>query len=146
MIVYVSYAQEDNAYGDRFKRACKPIEGQIGFTTWSMQDSLPGTLWQRKMADHLRQAFLFIPLVSSDWLASERCQAELSAALQLQQVGQLRIVSVLLRPSIWDYSPLPSFPVLPSNKKEITLWSNQDRAWMDVQSGLIKVIKSCQIR
>ncbi len=145
MIVYISYAQEDNAYGNRFKMICKPIEGQIGFSTWSMQDSLPGALWQRGMADHLRQAFLFVPLVSSDWLASDRCQAELSAALQLQQRGQLRIASVLLRPSMWDYSPLPSFPALPSNGKEITRWPNQDTAWVNVQSDLIKIVKSCQI-
>jgi len=145
MIVYVSYEREDDASGKRLKTVFKPIEQQIGCRIWSQQDVLPGAKWQRAMADHLRQAFLLVPLVSSDWLASNRCQAELSAALQLQQAGQLRIVSVLLRPCMWDYSPVRSFPVLPSNGKEITRWPNQDKAWMDVQSGLIKVVQSCQI-
>ncbi len=146
MLVYISFAEEDKPHGNRLKIVFKPIENQIGCRIWSMQDILAGSKWQREMADHLRQSFLFVPLVSADWLASDRCQAELSAAVQLEQAGQLRIVSVLLRPSVWDYSPLRSFPVLPSNEKEVTRWPNQDRAWTDVQSGIIKIIKRYQIR
>lgn len=146
MIVYMSYDGANHAHGERLKRILQPMTVHAGFTTWSYQDTRPGTIWQKEMAMHLKDAMLFVPLVSIDFLASDRCSAEVTAALRLEQMGQLKIVPILLRPCFLEFSPFEHMPILPTSGKPITSWKSADDAWLDVQQGLLKVIRSLQVR
>jgi TIR domain len=146
MEIYSSYAEADEAYGRRFKQLLKPIAKDFGFTTWSKQDIIPGGVWQKEMASHLKKAMLFVPMISRDYLASDRCQAETTAALQLEQRGQLQIVCVLLRSTYMEGSPLENAQILPMRDKPIANWRNQDEAWIRVQRGILDAIKGMQIR
>lgn len=146
MEIYLSYATpEDQDYGARLKRGLLPPAQGLGYSVWSMQEVVPGHKWQEVMALHLRDARLFVPLVSADFLASDRCQAEFTGALQLERRGSLKVVPVLLRPCMWEYSALAGFPVLPENRREVTTWNNQDKAWLAVQADILKVVRSLQI-
>ncbi len=146
MYLYISYADEDAASGNRLKGLLKPVTRDFGFTTWSKQEVTPGGLWQQEMALHLKEALVFVPVMSADHLASDRCQAETTAALRLERRGQLKIVCVLLRPVCLEFSPLEHALLLPERNKPITRWRNQDEAWMQVQYGILDVIKRLQIR
>ncbi len=97
------------------------------------------------MAKHLENAWLFIPVLSSDFFASDRCQAETMAAVLLQQNGKLRIVSVFFRPCFTDVYPFENNPILPSSAKSITTSNNQDKAWLQVQTSLIDIIRQMQL-
>lgn len=145
MEVYLSYADEDKVAGNRLKLLLKPLTSHFGFTTWSMQDISPGTRWQKEMASHLEKAWMFLPIISADYFSSDRCQAETQAALRLERNRKLRIASVYLRPAFIELTPLTAFPILPDSKRPITLWNNQDKAWLEVQTGLIALIKEMQL-
>lgn len=145
MEVYLSYDDEDKAAGNRLKLLLKPLTSHFGFTTWSMQDIVPGSFWQKEMAHHLENAWLFLPIISADYLSSDRCTAETQAALRLEQHGKLRIANILLRTTFLGLTPLTAFPILPNAKRPITLWNNQDKAWLEVQTGLIALIKEMQL-
>jgi hypothetical protein len=145
MEIYLSYADEDTLYGNRLKSLLKPSAKEFGFTTWSMQDIIPGHKWQQDMAHHLKEAVLFVPMISANHFASDRCQAETTAALQLEQRGHLRIVCVLLRPTYMELSPLEKTLQLPMRDKPITGWRNQDEAWIQVQRGILESIKGMQL-
>lgn len=142
MELYLSYENADRAHGERLKQGLQVSASQFGYTVWSMQDITPGHRWQEVMGQHLREARLFIPLVSADFLASDRCNAELMGALQLARRGSLRIVPVLLRPCMWEYSALTGLHALPANGREVTKWGNQDEAWMSVQRDLLSIVQS----
>lgn len=144
MEVYLSYDDEDKVAGNRLKLLLKPLTSHFGFTTWSMQDISPGTQWQKEMASHLEKAWMFLPIISADYLSSDRCTAETQAALTLEQRGKLRIVNILLRTSFLEYSSLATFPILPSTKP-ITRWNDQDKAWLEVQTGILATIKKMQL-
>lgn len=146
MRAYISYDSEDSAYELRFRRTLQPLQASIGCTVWSYRDLIGGTEWQKEMALHLKDAMLFVPLVSADFLASARCQAEVTAAVRLEQMGQLKIAPVLLRPCYLGYTPFEHMPLLPGNGKPVTSWKSADDAWLDVQQGLLKVIQSLQVR
>lgn len=143
MELYLSYADADVAHGKKIKDMLKPMSKTFGCTVWSMQDILGGSLWQREMAFHLRDAWLFLPLISADFFASDRCGAETKAALRLTQQGTLRIVNILLRPTLLELSPLVAFPVLPGNTPIIGR-KNTDEAWVEVQRGIIRVLQEMQ--
>jgi hypothetical protein len=144
MEIYLSYTDEDETGGKRLKSLLKPLAKNYDFTVWSRQDVVLGTIWQREMARHLENAWLFIPLLSSDFFASDRCQAETMAALRIK--GKLRIVSILFRPCFTDVLPFENNPMFPNSEKPITLWNNQDKAWLQVQSGLLTIIDEMRLR
>ena len=145
MHIYLSYAEEDATSGNRFKDRLKPVANNLGFTTWSKQEVTPGQLWQQEMALHLKEALLFVPMISADYLVSDRCQAETTAALRLEQEGHLKIVCVFLRPTYLEFSPLEHTRFLPARDQPISRWRNQDEAWLQVQHGILDVIKRSQI-
>lgn len=145
MEIYLSYAKADEGYGERLKRVLVPSAHRLGYSVWSMQDIVPGSRWQAVMGTHLRDARIFAPLVSADFLADDRCQAETTGAIQLERRGSLKVVPVILRPCMWEYSALAGLPALPDGGREVTTWGNQDRAWMVVQAGILKVVRSLQM-
>jgi hypothetical protein len=142
MELYLSYDDADQVHGERLKRDLLSVAHEYGYTVWSKQDVIPGGRWQPLMAEHLRGACLFIPLVSSDFLASDRCHVETTGALQLAHGGSLRIVPVILRPCMWEYSALTGLPALPANRREVTAWNKQDQAWVSVQGDILKIVRS----
>jgi len=145
MHIYISYADEDATSGNRFKLLLKPMTKDFGFTTWSKQEVAPGQEWQQEMARHLKEASVFVPMMSADHLASNRCEAETAAALRLEQQGHLQIVCVFLRPTYLEFSPLEQARFLPARDQPISRWRNQDEAWLQVQHGILDVIKRSQI-
>lgn len=142
MEIYLSYEESDREYGNRLKQGLFPPAQELGYSVWSMQDIIPGYKWQEEMAEHLRDARLFVPLVSADFLASNRCHAEMMGAIHLASRGSLKLVPVILRPCMWEYSVLSDLPTLPTNGREVTAWGNQDKAWVHVQGGILKVVRS----
>lgn len=143
--LYLSYDEADKAHGDRLKSLIVPLARSVGCVAWSKQDISGGSIWQRVMGERMARSRLFVPLLSADFLASNRCNAELMAALELTKHNRLSIVSVLLRPCWLEDTALLHYPVLPNGEKPVTSWSDRDAAWLRVQSGIVEIVKRMQI-
>jgi Zn-dependent metalloprotease len=50
----------------------------------------------------------------------------------------------VIRPAEWQASPLGELQALPKNAKPVTLWANQDSAWLDIANGIRKAIGELQ--
>jgi TIR domain-containing protein len=143
MQIYLSYEKEDSAPAERLRTILKPLQQAYGVTVWSVQDIRAGTIKQKEMALHLKSASFFIPLLSADFFASDRCEAETTAAIRLvEENEQFWIMSILIQPVLLDLSPLTRFPVMPGNKKPISLWANKDTAWLNVQTCIQNILKA----
>lgn len=142
MEFYLSYVSSDSEHGARLIKDLRPAARQLGCSIWSMQDIIPGGQWRLIMAEHLREARFFVPLISADFLANDRCNAETQGAIALESRGQLKIIPILLSPCLWEYSSLAEFPVLPENGREVTTWSNRDSAWRSIQKSLLTIAQS----
>lgn len=142
MEIYLSYCSDDARHGSRLKEMLKPASRELGFGLWSYQDTKPGTRRQKEMDAHLAQSFLFVPLVSAPWLVDSRCNLELTGALEQLHAGRIEVVSVLLRPCGWDYSPLRNVQHLPADGSFIASSRNQDAALLEVAKGIVALAKS----
>jgi TIR domain len=143
-MIYLSYATKDFEHGNHLKSLLKPVLRNTGIIVWSKQDLIPGALWQQEMNKHLEQSAIFIAMVSSDFLASDRCSQEIADATKCEQAGKITIVNVMLRPNVLE-GLLPKEAMLPSNGKPITVWKNKDAAWQDVVKGIIQLIHDLRL-
>ena len=50
--------------------------------------------------------------------------------------GEVRLIPILLRPCLWNTSPLSKLQDLPSNGQPVTAWANREAAWLDVVQTL----------
>lgn len=90
---------------------------------------------------HLNQAAIILFLVSSNFLdATPDTDMLIRRALERHNAGDVLVVPILLRPSIWTYSHFAQLSPLPDNKKPITEWSNREKAFSNIANGLLKIV------
>jgi len=82
-------------------------------------------------------------LVSADFLASDYCYGiETKRALERHELGEARVIPVILRPVYWEGMPFSHLQALPTAARPVTGpgWRNQDEAFADIVRGLRRAI------
>ncbi len=87
----------------------------------------------------IKESDVVIPLVSADFLASERSADAIRRALDARHAGRIEMVLVVVRSSSLKYSPLADFEALPDNGRAVASWANPDEAWQDVVDGIARL-------
>jgi predicted NACHT family NTPase len=62
-------------------------------------------------------------------------------ALQRHQLGEARVIPIILRPCDWRSAPFGHLQCLPRDGKPVTKWDNQDEAFQDLAQGLRQAIE-----
>jgi hypothetical protein len=62
-------------------------------------------------------------------------------ALERHELGETRVIPIILRPSDWEKTPLGKLEVLPLNGKAVTSWKKIDEALLDITLGIRKSIE-----
>lgn len=140
--IFCSYADEDWYLLDKLEKHLKGLERRDEVFNWSKHKVSPGQEPRREITEQLKKADLILLLISRDFIASDDCYGvEMDYALARHTDGKTRIVSVLLRPCSWEALPFSRFPVLPINKKPITLWGSQDEAFRQVTKEIELIVQ-----
>jgi len=100
-----------------------------------------GTEWAQEISLALENAQVILLLISANFLASDYAfGVETRRALSRHENGEAIVLPVLLRPVDFSDSPLASLQVLPSDGRPVSIWENQDEAWVNVIQGLRKAV------
>lgn len=140
---FISYSHADEKHLERLHKHLAMLLREGTLDTWSDHKILPGGRIGPEINGKLNDSGLFIALVSPDYLASNYCyEKEFETALALAEAGKIRIVPVILEPCDWLSSPFNQFLALPKDGKAISEWTNQNNAYLDVVTGLRRVVAS----
>jgi nucleoside phosphorylase len=139
--IFFVYAREDELLLIELEKHLSPLVQQGLIRTWSERLIPLGTDYWDQLNRHLERASLILLLISADFLASDSCSEAMQRALQRQQANEARVISILIRPCIWESAPFAYLPVLPTNVNPITNWNNLDAAFVDVVGGIRRVIE-----
>lgn len=105
--------------------------------TWQDRRIRAGDPLDSAIDERLEQSDIILLLLSPAFLASDYCyDIEKSRALELQNEGKARVISVILRPCDWRETPLAHFLVTPTDGKAVVKWSNQDEAFQDIVKSI----------
>lgn len=107
----------------------------------------PGKAVAATFNAELGQADLVLVLLSSELLADSACQDRLQVALEAEQgTSRTMAVPVVLRPCLWDASPLGGRQAIPESGRAVTEWgksaSERDAAWVEVTSAIRRLLLS----
>jgi hypothetical protein len=140
---FISYAHADAKALDRLHKHLAMLKREGTLNAWTDHAILPGDRVDGAISAQLEQSTVFVALVSPDYLASRYCyEKEFERALALSQAGRMRIVPVILEPCDWLSSPLKDFLALPKDGLAVSGWANQNNAYLDVVTGLRRILTS----
>lgn len=140
--VFMSYSHEDEALRDQLECQLSILKHQGLIEVWHDRRLIPGDNIDLAISKELDDADIILMLLSPDFLNSEYCYGiEAERALQRQQEGSARLISVILRPCDWKNTELSKSLVTPTDGKPITLWPDRDEALLDVSDSIRKSIE-----
>lgn len=135
--VFFSYSHEDEALRDELEKHLAMMKRNGEIETWHDRRIRAGDPLDSAIDERLEQSDIILLLLSPAFLASDYCyDIEKSRALELQNEGKARVISVILRPCDWRETPLAQFLVTPTDGKAVVKWTNQDDAFQDVVKSI----------
>jgi hypothetical protein len=133
----ISYCHTDERGRDRLQVHLTTLQRDDLLSTWTDCEILAGDHIDNTISKALEDSSIFIALVSPDYLNSRYCyDVEFARAMELQQIGSMRIVPVILEPCDWTSTPLGKFKGIPKDGRAISLWTNENAAFLNVTSEL----------
>lgn len=139
--VFISYAKVDRDYVYKLKRHLTGLIRNGFIEDWSDLGVLPGSETVTKTKAQLEEADIIIFLISPDFINSDYINDfEIKKTIERHYKGEAQIVPVIIRPCDFSSLSLDKFNILPKNKKAISTWENEDKAWSNILLGLKKVI------
>jgi len=135
--IFFSYAHEDEGLRDELEKHLSILKRQGVISGWHDRRIGAGREWEREIDAHLNTAQVILLLISPDFIASEYCwDVEVKRAMKRHEVGEARVIPVILRPVVWEGAPFGKLKALPTDAKPVTKWANQDEAFEDIARGI----------
>lgn len=107
---------QDRELRDELEKHLMALKRLNQITLRLTRDILAGTNWSHKQDERFQKADLILLLVSPDFIASDyHFGVEMHNALEKHHAGNVWVIPILLRPTLWEQTPLGTLSVLPKN-------------------------------
>lgn len=139
--LFYSYSHRDEQYCEQLKIHLSPLRRQSLIEEWYDREIVPGQEWRGIIDDRLEASKVILLLISADFINSNYCyETEMLRAVEKHEQGEAIVVPVIIRPADWQQTPFSGIQAIPKDGKPVTLWPNQDEAWLDVVRGIRRVL------
>lgn len=99
------------------RRVLAPLQ----ITVWGRDQIEAGRVTAQEIQSHLERDDVLLFLMSADLFVYPQAQWWMRRALQRHQAGQAQVIPILVRPSLFEASPLGSLQALPRDGQPLTL-------------------------
>ncbi|PSR16564.1 serine/threonine protein kinase [filamentous cyanobacterium CCP3] len=141
--LFFSYSHKDDLLREQLETHLKLLQRQGLIQPWHDRRILPGDDWAGEIDDNLNRADIILLLVSADFMASDYCyDIEMKRAMERHESGEARVIPIILRPVDWRGTPFNKLSWLPQNGEPVVQWENRDAAWLNVETGIKRVVES----
>ncbi|NJL39001.1 MAG: TIR domain-containing protein [Leptolyngbyaceae cyanobacterium SM1_4_3] len=131
--LFFSYVSKDEALQNELEKHLSILKREGIITSWDSRQILPGDEREQVISQQLNTADIILLLISSDSIADDTCyDLEIRRAMERHQAGEAHVIPILLRSVDWAGAPFSQLPVLPKDKRPVTIWDNQDEAFWEI--------------
>lgn len=138
--LFFSYSHVDETLRDELEVHLSMLKRQGVIEAWHDRRIVPGESIDAAIDTHLEKAEIILLLVSPNFIASDYCyEREMQCALERNASGAACVIPVILRPCDWHTAPFGGLRAVPQDGRPITMWPNQDAAFLDVTKAVREV-------
>ncbi len=142
--IFIAYARNDAHLLEKLRTPLSVLQNLRRCEIFYDGEIKPGEHWDDRLKEELRQADIFILLVSDDFLTSDYVnQVELPKALELHQAGKATVLPVIVKECMWKYTQISRFQIIAHNGRPIST-KRDGFAW--AAHKIVEVIESLSIR
>ncbi|MDU3117332.1 MAG: toll/interleukin-1 receptor domain-containing protein [Clostridioides difficile] len=139
--VFLSYSHVDESFKEKLEKQLSPLIRNKKIESWNDRNIDAGSRLDDEIKKNLEEADIIILLVSDDFIASNYCyETEMTNAMDREQRGECKIMPIIVRPCLWEETPLKDYLLMPKDGKAITLYLNQDIAYLEIVTALKKLL------
>ena len=141
MKAFISYSHKDKDHFNRLKVHLATLKRKQLIEDWSDIEIYAGQNIDTEIKQQMNSAELFLLLISPDFLNSKYCiETELRFAVERQNLNSAMVIPILVEPCHWQSIPeLRDIKIIPEDAKPVSVWTNQDNAWLDVIKELERI-------
>lgn len=140
--VFFSYSHKDEKMRERLEAHLSTLKRENVIAGWHDRKINPGEEWKGKIDEHLEKSDIILLLISADFLASDYCyDVELDRALARHEIGEARVIPIILRPCEWPVTRFGKLQALPRDGKPVCNYPTQDHAFSEVVRGIRRVVE-----
>ncbi|MCB4802204.1 hypothetical protein QO001_001465 [Methylobacterium brachiatum] len=110
--------------------------------TWVDERMEAGDRLSTEISRKLREADIFVALMSPEYIASRWCQLEYNRAMGRRARGLMRVVVVVVRPCAWKDTGASDLKSLPRDGRSVIDWRSMDHAFADVAEGIKGAVRA----
>ncbi|MDD4059582.1 MAG: toll/interleukin-1 receptor domain-containing protein [Kiritimatiellae bacterium] len=144
MKAFISYSHDDSEFLKELHKHLSALRRQKLLDTWTDREIDAGGVVDSQIEDAMKEASLFLLLVSSSFINSDYCyEKEFQRALEKQKAGRATIIPIIVRPCDWMIPELRKFKALPEDGKAVhsSHWHSADEAFADIAQGLRRLLE-----
>lgn len=130
VVLSCSSSSHDTALRDDLEKQLQSLVRQHVIRLWHAGHVRAGEATYEVTLKKIREARIFLALISPDYLASEEHEHELKTALA--RSAELRVLPVMLRSCTLHGTPLAPMKLLPEGGTPVSKWTLADDAWASV--------------
>jgi hypothetical protein len=146
VLVFYSYSHKDERYRNQLSVSLSTLRRAGAIEEWYDRRITAGNQWADEIAQQLDAAQLILLLVSLDFIGSDYCYGkEMTRALERNNEGEARVIPIIVRPCEISGTPFAKLQALPTDAKPVTIWTNRDKAWLNVLQGISQVVKEISV-
>lgn len=143
--IFYSYSHKDERYREKLETHLSILRRSGYISEWHDRRISAGNDWEEEINYNLEDSDIILLLISSNFLASDYCyDTETIRALEKHESGEAVVIPVILSPCLWLESELKKLQSLPRDNKAISVFRNEDVAWLEVAEGILEKVKKRQ--
>ncbi|MFQ4136021.1 COR domain-containing protein [Nodosilinea sp. PGN35] len=141
--LFFSYSHKDDLLREQLETHLKLLQRQGLIQPWHDRRILPGDEWVNEIDENLNRADIILLLISPDFMFSDYCyDIEMTRAMERHEKREAKVIPIILRAVDREGTPFSKLSWLPQNGVPVDQWENRDAAWLNVETGLKRVIES----
>ncbi|WP_439892972.1 DnaB-like helicase C-terminal domain-containing protein (plasmid) [Ralstonia sp. 25C] len=145
--VFISYSHKDESFREALEEHLSTLRRNGVIASWTDRRILPGDRWAEEIDKNIRTADIVLLLVSPSFTSSNYCmEQELAIALDRHQDESAVLIPIFVRPADVNGLPFMAIQGLPKDAEPVSIWPNQDLAWLDVTKGIRAVAEQLRGR
>ena len=135
--VFLSYTHVDEEFKNKLDVHFAPLKRNNKVETWNDRKLVPGTLFDTEIKKHLCEDDVIILLISADFINSDYCyEIEMKKAFERMQNNDAIVIPIILRPCLWQETPLADIQVLPKDGTPISKYEDSDDAYYEIVKSI----------
>ncbi len=142
--IFCCYSRKDLPLLNELKAHLIPLQRMGLVTIWADMDINAGKEWEKEIQRHLDTSQIILLLVSPDFMSSDYAYSkEMMRAMERHERGEARVIPIILRPVLWERSPIGKLQALPTEAKPVisTSWYTLDDAFLNVAEGIRRAVE-----